>query len=288
MILLIRIIAVWWLFTNRVEHSYSICSSVSDEDAKSFGESRNLESLGRFLFARCSKYCQCQRQNLFHTNLRLIMINGEALREYEIIDRLNSGEDEMIISKLNHAIDVGLKVVDREKKHLLRRQSTRLSRASECSKSLLTIDEVDESRSQSDAERRMSRGLSIPEQDCSTLLRFKRSLTFDGNDAQYFSWSSNLSRCEDETYEDEPRKSPSRGMSLLDEARKSLKGGVAEEYEVYDTSHYLMKLSAINDEETDVRRGTSLDSYKMLLSFCLENCYDDERTIFEESNAESE
>jgi hypothetical protein len=66
---------------------------------------------------------------------------------------------------------------------------------------------------------------------------------------------------------------------------------VAEEYEGYNTVHNL-KSSAINDifddEETDIRMRTSIDSYKMLLSFCLDNCYGDERTIFEGSIAESE
>ena len=273
---------------NRVEHSYSNCSSVSDDETsqRSLGESRNLESLAGEesclrsppkgnSFSKIESELDQDRTEVCD-NWMPSWKHGmlEALREYDASEQSNLVEDEFMVSKLNQAIDSGLKIVDQEQKRLLRRQSARLSAFSE-RKSLLTIDEViDESQPGEDIDRRISRGLSILESDRSTLLVFKRTLSFDGNNAEYFSWrnDSTNSCLQAGAYEGDKR-------ALLEEARKSLKGGVDEEYEVYDTSHYFR--SGEDDAEGTERQTSALDNYKELISFCFDNSsYDEDKSIF--------
>jgi hypothetical protein len=274
------------IHNSKVEHSYSMCSSVSDDESRSFEESRNVESLAgeescMFETMKTLPSTKVESEEQEHPLPSWKKSMLDALRDYDI-GRKSSTEDEALITlKLNEAIDVGLKMVDREHERLLRRQSARVS-AHEYNKSLLTIDEgLEESQSQDETDRRMSRGLSILETERSTLLAFKRGLSFDGNTADFFSWSDCC--CETESGDDDVRASRGTSLLLLEEARKSFKGGVTGVIEEY-SEHSVSELD-VNDEV--VQRASTLDSYKALLSFCMITLNDEDNAIFSIANEEN-
>ena len=286
------------------ERSYSMCSSVSEDDAsvKSFSESRNLESLaGDESCLNIARRTSTSKNKSGHTSDQMDHFNSipswkksmiETLQGWDLSEKSKAGDGEEIILKLNQAIDVGLQIVDEKENELLRMQSARgPSMHSECDKSLITINEgpnegIDET-SQNEADRRMSRGLSILESDRNALLALKRDLTFDGNHAEYFSWN-NFS----ETSEGD--ESESKNLSLLLEARESLMRGVTVEEDIYNVAQSFMsdrsrKASEnITGEDVD-RTNVLLGSYNKLLSFCFANSSgDEELTIFSSTHKEED
>jgi len=174
---------------------------------------------------------------------------------------------------------MGLKIVDREHKRLIRRQSAKLSVRSDNNKELLTIDEVPDESQQSQDElddRRVSRGLSLLEKERSILLFFKRDgLSFDGNAAEYFSWNND--RLEPKVDLDLGRRT-SREVTLLEKSRTSLTRTNVE-CDDRDSAFFPSNGSLTSGEEDDtskkVKAMSLLDKHNDLLSFCLDDTSDD-------------
>lgn len=275
------------------EHSYSMCSSVSEDDdtsIKSLGESRNLESLaGEESYLNVTRRKSASQKKSEQTSdQRIASFNFmpswkqnmlEALQGWDLSRKSDAGDDELLILELNQAIDAGLHIIDKKENELLHGRSVRES-------SLLTIDEgpsegIDES-SQNEAARRMSRGLSILESDRNTLLALKRDMIFDGNHAEYFSWNNFSQKTETEGDE-----SDSQNLSMLLEARESLRRGVAEEEDIRTSSRSFLSDESCKALENNTgehivdRTAALLGSYNKLLSFCFTNSsHDEELTIF--------
>ncbi|KAL3803496.1 hypothetical protein HJC23_014044 [Cyclotella cryptica] len=272
---------------NKVENSLSNRSSVTDdeESSGSLSESRNFESLigdescmigaGKAHpsaeiepgFVAESHSDSGKWMPSWKKGMLDILQNNDTLNE-----EVNDQTSELISTKLNEAIDVGLKIVDREHKRLLRRQSARLSVRSDYNKELLTIDEVPEESQQSQDElfdRRVSRGLSLLEKERSILLFFKRDgSSFDGNAAEYFSWNND--RLETEVDLDLDR-TDSREVMLLEKARMSLTRTDVE-CANGDSSFFSSNESCEKDGTCRKKKSMSIvDKHNALLSFCFDD-----------------
>jgi hypothetical protein len=203
----------------------------------------------------------------------------DCLRDFDMNEKPSIHEEELLSSKLEQAIDVGLKVVDREEKRLLRRQSARLSMRSEQPVTeLLTITEALNESQQSQDEifgKRMSRGLSLLEKERSILLSLKQdSVSFDGNAAQYFSWTENHGGSSFTDVDGDQDSRASRGMSLLEEARKAVTHPTGEndwhDVTIFSSNDDIdfSKEEGANTNDEKLRAMALLDKHRALLSFC--------------------
>lgn len=279
---------------NRVENSLSNRSSVTDDEEStgSLGESRNFESLmgdescmigdGKAHpsakiepgFVAKSHGDSGKWMLPWKKEMMDILQNDDVL-----LEGMNNEGSDLVSAKLNKAIDMGLKIVDREHKRLLRRQSARLSVRSDNNKELLTIDEVPDESQQSQDElydRRVSRGLSLLEKERSILLFFKRDgLSFDGNAAEYFSWNND--RLETEVDLDLGR-TTGREVTLLENARTSLTRTnveCADRDSACFTSNGSRESGEEDDTSNKMKAMSLLDKHNALLSFCLDDSSND-------------
>ncbi|KAL7480047.1 hypothetical protein ACHAW6_005752 [Cyclotella cf. meneghiniana] len=275
---------------NRIEHSLSNRSSVTDdeENTGSLGESRNFESLmgdESCMISDGKAHPSANIEPIFvaksHGDSGDWMLPWkkemmDILENNDVsIEGINGDESERLSAKLNEAIDIGLKIVDKEYQRLLRSQSAKSSVRNDNNKELLTIDEVpDESQQSQDGlhDRRVSRGLSLLEKERSILLFFKRDgSSFDGNAAEYFSWNND--RLEAEVNLD-LRRSNSREVALVENARTPLTRTNVERAD-RDSAFFPSNRSRKSDEEEDtsikMKAMSLLDKHNALLSFCLED-----------------